>query len=340
VNSAVSTAAFRVLGEKTDMKTLTTIALLALAAGSTPVYAQADFSGVWQPRYHEDQVERLPGPELRDYLGLPINDAARQAADTWDPSRITLPEEQCRVHVSPYILRGPLNLRIWEEKHPKTQDLLAIKQYSSTYEQTRTIWMDGRPHPGPNAAHTWMGFSTGRYDGDMLIVETTHLKQGWIRRNGIPMSDRAKMTEYYVLNDGLMTHTFVLIDPVYLSEPLVKSEDFARGPRELPAQTWLWVCDAVVEIADRPEGEVPAYMPGEHPFKDEFAKRHTLPEIAVRGGPETMYPEFQAKVRQALTAEKKPLIPPPTVPAAGRGAPPPPAPAGRGGSAPPQGQGR
>ena len=58
--------------------------------------------------------------------------------------------------------------------------------------------MDDRPHPGPNAPHTWMGFSTGRWDGDMLIVETTHLKQGWIRRNGIPMSDRATMTEYIV----------------------------------------------------------------------------------------------------------------------------------------------
>ena len=58
----------------------------------------------------------------RDYLGLPINEAARQFADSWDPSRITLPEEQCRVHVSPYIYRGPTNLRIWEEKDPKTQD--------------------------------------------------------------------------------------------------------------------------------------------------------------------------------------------------------------------------
>jgi hypothetical protein len=276
---------------------------LAVVA-SAPAYAQADFSGVWQPRYHEDQPERIPGPELRDYLGLPINDAARQYADSWDPSRITLPEEQCRVHVSPYILRGPLNVRMWEEKHPTTQQLLAIKMYSSTYEQTRTIWMDGRPHPGPNAAHTWMGFSTGRYDGDMLVVETTHIKKGWLRRNGLPMSDRAKMTEYLVVNDDLMTHTFVLVDPIYLTEPLVKSQDFARSPRELPAQTWLWVCDAVVEIP-RPEGEVPAYLPGEHPFRDEFAKRHNLPEIAVKGGAETMYPEFQARVREALAAQPK-----------------------------------
>ena len=121
------------------------------------------------------------------------------------------------------------NLRIWEEKDPKTQQLLAIKHYISTYEQTRTIWMDDRPHPGPNAPHTWMGFSTGRYDGDMLVVETTHLKQGWIRRNGLPMSDRATMTEYFVRNGDLMTHIVVLVDPVYLTEPLVKSQEFSRG---------------------------------------------------------------------------------------------------------------
>jgi len=300
------------------------LALVSLAGTVTPVYAQAagagtDFVGVWQPRYQEDQPERIPGPELRDYLGLPISDAARQFADSWDPSRITLPEEQCRVHVSPYIYRGPTNLRIWEEKHPKTQDLIAIKHYTSTYEQTRTIWMDGRPHPGPNAPHTWMGFSTGRFDGDMLIVETTHLKQGWVRRNGLPMSDQATMTEYFVRNGDMFTQVVVLVDPVYLTEPLVKSQEFYRSARELPAGTWLWVCDPVVEIADRPEGEVPAYLPGEHPFKDEFGRRHQLPEVATNGGAATMYPEFQDVLKKAPLP---PPLPPPSRGAARVGGPP------------------
>ncbi len=301
-------------------------ALLAVFA-SSPAWAQADFSGVWQPRYQEDFLERIPGPELVDYVGLPINESARRFAESWDPSRITLPEEQCRVHVSPYIYRGPTNLRVWEERHPVTQDLIAIKHYNSTYEQTRTIYMDGRPHPGLNEAHTWMGFSTGRYEGDMLVVETTHLKQGWIRRNGVPMSDQAKMTEYYVRYGDLMTHTFVLIDPVYLAEPLVKSQDFIRSSRELAAQTWLWVCEPVVEIANRPEGTIPAYMPGEHPFQTEYAQRHRLPMIAVLGGPETMYPEFQ-KVMEKATVPP-PLPPPPAEGSQGSGSRPAPAQKGR-----------
>ncbi len=293
------------------MRRLTVPALAMLMVGYAavlPAHAQADFSGVWQPRYHEDQPERIPGPELRDYLGLPINDAARQFADSWDPSRIALPEEQCRVHVAPYIYRGPTNLRIWEDRTPKTQDLVAIKHYNSTYEQTRTIYMDGRPHPGPNAAHTWMGFSTGRYDGDMLIVETTHLKQGWVRRNGLPMSDRAKLTEYFVRFGDILTMTTVLEDPVYLTEPLVKSQEFVRSQRELPAGTWLWVCDPVVEIASQEPGAVPAYLPGEHPFTDEFARRHGIPDVAVRGGAATMYPEFRDVLK---TAPKPAPLPPP-----------------------------
>jgi hypothetical protein len=152
-----------------------------------------------------------------------------------------------------------------------------------------------------------MGFSTGRFEGDMLVVETTHIKQGWVRRNGLPMSDRATMTEYFVRNGDLLTHTFVLIDPVYLTEPLVKSQDFQRSPRELPAGNWLWVCEPVVEVAGREEGEVPAYMPNEHPFKDEFGQRHNLPEVAVRGGAETMYPEFQQTVIEAR--KKMPAAP-------------------------------
>src|SRR5919112_2088891 len=137
------------------MRPIATACLLMLIS-ATAAFAQQDMSGIWQSRfapanaYPEDQTERGPGPELGDYLGLPISNAARQFADSWDTSRITLPEEQCRVHVSPYIYRGPLNLRVWEERDPKTQALIAIKHYISTYEQTRTIWMDGRPHPGPN----------------------------------------------------------------------------------------------------------------------------------------------------------------------------------------------
>ena len=57
--------------------------------------------------------------------------------------------------------------------------------------------MDRRPHPGPYAGHTWQGFSTGVWDGNMLVVTTTHLKANYLRRNGIASSDRRTVTEYW-----------------------------------------------------------------------------------------------------------------------------------------------
>jgi glyoxylase-like metal-dependent hydrolase (beta-lactamase superfamily II) len=266
--------------------------------GGGTAYSQILLDGEWSPQFHEDQPERIPGPDLGDYLGLPINDAARLRAESWNASRLTLTEEQCRVHVSPYIYRGPLDLRIWQEKDPDTQQVIAIKNYISTWSQYRTIWMDGRPHPDAYAPHTWMGFSTGRWDGDILTVETTHLKTGWVRRNGVVMSDQATMTEHFIRHGDMLTHVMILHDPAYLTEPLIKSEDFLLNLHAGNA-SWVYHCRSVVEITTRPKGEVPNYLPGENPFMQEFPKRFGVPENAALGGPETMYPEYRTSMKRS-----------------------------------------
>ena len=264
--------------------------------------AQTDLSGSWGPRFSEDFNERIPGPELGDYLGLPITDGARQWALSWDPSRLTLPEHQCQVHVSPYIYRGPLQLRIWEERDPNTQQLIAIKNYISTYEQTRTIWMDGRPHPPEYAAHTWEGFSTGRFEGDMLTVTTTHIKQGWVRRNGLPESDRATLSEHFVRHGNLLTHIGIVTDPVYLTEPLIKTENYVITERlQTGPGAWLWPCEYVDEVAGRPQGVVPNYLVGRNPAVKEFLDRYHLPLDAAMGGAKTMYPEYQLELQKLNT---------------------------------------
>ena len=276
---------------------LFSLAALFLLVPRPALRAQILLDGEWSPRYDEDQPERLPGPELVDYLGLPINDAERQRAESWNASRLTLPEEQCRVHVSPYIYRGPLDLRIWQEKDPDTQRVIAIKNYISTYSQFRTIWMDGRPHPPDNAPHTWMGFSTGKWEGDVLTVKTTHIKTGWIRRNGLVMSDHATMTEHFIRHDDLLTHVMILSDPVYLTEPLIKTEDFVLNLHDTNA-SWVYHCRAAEEIVNRKKDEVPNYLPGENPFLTEFSKRNKVPNNAALGGAETMYPEYRADMRK------------------------------------------
>ena len=266
---------------------------------SRAAFAQILLDGEWSPQYHEDQPERIPGPDLGDYLGLPINDAARQRAESWNASRLTLPEEQCRVHVSPYIYRGPLDVRIWQEKDPETQQVIAIKNYISTWSQFRTIWMDGRPHPPDYAPHTWMGFSTGKWEGDVLTVTTTHLKTGWVRRNGLVMSDQATMTEHFIRHGDYLTHVMVLNDPAYLTEPLIKTEDFILNLHASNA-SWVYHCRSAEEIANRPKDEVPHYLPGENPFMQEFPKSFGVPENAALGGAETTYPEYRSNMKKTM----------------------------------------
>jgi hypothetical protein len=272
-----------------------TFVLAAALAVAAPASAQVSLVGEWSPRYHEDQPDRIPGPELGDYTGLPLNEGARLAADTWDAARLTLREHQCKVHIGPYILHGPIQFRIWEEKDPRTQQVIALREYLNTYEQERTIWMDGRPHPPEWAPHTWQGFSTGTWDGDILTVRTTHIKQEWVRRNGVPNSEKSTTIEHFIRHGNILSHLIIWTDPVYLSEPLIRSEEFVL--QERTAGNWLWPCEYVDEIIDRSHSAVPSYLPGQSPFEGDFAYRYGIPAEAAKGGAETTYPEYQIRLR-------------------------------------------
>jgi hypothetical protein len=269
------------------------VCFLAYFSAIQPCFGQVDPSGEWAPRFHEDQPERIPGPEIGDYLGLPINDAARLRGDTWDASLLTLPEHQCKPHPSDYAWRGPANLRIWKEVDTPTQNVLAFHTHISWQAPERTIWMDGRSHPPEYAAHTWQGFSTGKWDGDILTITTTHLKEGWIRRNGIPRSDKATVTEHVIRHGDYLTVSVVINDPLYLTEPFVRTTNWVMDPRQSIVP---YPCQAVVEI-ERPKGAVPNHLPGTNKFLAEFPRRFGIPEEAARGGAETMYPEYRVKIK-------------------------------------------
>jgi cyclase len=271
------------------------IATLIFSASSAA--AQISLVGDWTGRYQEDFQDRIPGPDLGDYTGLPINDAARRYADSWDPSRVSLLEHQCEPYVSPHIYRGPLQFRIWEDKNPDTQELIAIRQYLGTYQQWRTIWMDGRQHPPEYAPHTWMGFSTGEWHGDILTVSTTHIKAEFFRRSGIPSSDRTTLIEHYIRHGNALSHVMIATDPVYLTEPLIMTEEFVQMDRG--NQNWLYNCEYAMEI-DRPKNEVPHFLEGANPSLKEYAERYGIPLAAARGGAETTYPEYMATLRAML----------------------------------------
>jgi cyclase len=280
------------------------VALLALAA---PAAAQVDFSGEWAPRFWEDQPERLPGPELGDYAGIPISDAARRRAETWDASIQSQPEWQCRPHSADYIWRGPSNLRISKEVDPVSREITAFHaEWLRSVD--RTVYLDARPHPPADALHTWAGFSTARWVGDILEVTVTHLKEGYLRRNGLPRSDQATLKEYWIRNGNYLTVVTIVHDPVYLTEPFVRTTDYELNLRQ---QIPPYPC-SVVQETDRAKGVVPHYLPGTNPFLSEFAEKHRIPAEAARGGAVTMYPDFMRRLKTA---------PPPAGTAAQRTAP-------------------
>jgi hypothetical protein len=99
---------------------------------------------------------------------LPINDDARAHGMTRDASIQGLPGWRCRPHNPDYAMRSPQHAQIWAVWDDVSRE---VKSWRIALERTasdRIIYMDGRMHPGPNAPHTWSGFSTGQWIGDIL----------------------------------------------------------------------------------------------------------------------------------------------------------------------------
>jgi hypothetical protein len=273
--------------------------MIVAALTGSPLRAQVDLAGEWTQNLHEDMPER-GDVAIGDYLSLPINDATRMRADTWDAEQWTMVEHLCHAHPLDYAPRGPSQMRIWSDVDPLTQGVSAWHTIISYMLPERTIYMDGRPHPPEWAAHTWQGFSTGEWVGDMLKVTTTHLKEGYFRRNGLARSEKATVTEYFIRYPTTLTLVTIVEDPVYLTEPFIITSDWIQ---DIGRQLSPNFCISSVEI-DHPKGWVAYHLPGENPWLNEYSQRTGVPYEAVRGGAETMYPEYQKKL------EKMPVPPP------------------------------
>ena len=280
------------------------VAFLVLIATmvAAPAYAQFDFSGEWARDNHEDQPHRAPGAELGDYTGMPINAAARRKAESWDASILSQPEQQTKPHPAQYSMRGPQpNFIVRKISDQVTAQLIAYT-ISGTYGRAdRTIWMDGRAHPGESAEHTFGGFSTGEWvnNGTSLKVTTTHMKTAFINRNGVPSSYKGTMIEFYSRHGDRLAHFAWVDDPVYLEEPFVRTNNFTAASEQHTGPAIPF--ESVDELGDKPRGWVPSWPIGtEH---HEFANRFKIPFQATRGGKASLYPEFILQIEQWNKAE-------------------------------------
>lgn len=276
--------------------------LLLILFVNVSLFAQIDLSGEWATNIQEDQQDRTGGPDLGDYTGIPLNDAGRLRAESWDATIISIPEWQCRPHPADYITHGPSTMRIWKEASPLTRQVTAWHA-EWLRSQDRAIYMDGRQHPSEDAAHTWMGFSTAEWRGDILTITTTHLKEGYLRRNGVPRSDLATMTEHLYRHGNILEWVTIINDPVYLNEPFIRTQEYMLNPRQQLTPNPCSASDVGYEL-DRPKGFVPHHLPGANPFLDEFASKYRLPMDAAMGRPDSIYPEFKSGSPQPAQPEK------------------------------------
>ena len=276
--------------------------LLLFTSVTASAFAQVDFSGEWFTiGYMEDIQDRRAGPELGDYTGLPINEANRMRADTHDASSFALPEWQCRPHGVDWITIGLSDMRVDKVVDPTTGRLVAWRMHWLRSAYDRYIWMDGRPHPSEYAPHTWEGFSTGKWEGDILVITVTHATEDYYRRNGLMRSANATMTQYLFMDGDFLTWTTIAYDPAYLTEPLIRNASYRRIPHnQIPA----YPCPTIVEEV-RPKGQVPHFLPGGNPYLTEFGTTRDLPLEATRGGAETMYPEYQLKLKEIMKANAR-----------------------------------
>jgi cyclase len=279
-------------------KRLSVVAMVVLAGAlGRPMLAQerspVDLTGTWRWVHHEDQYEHEPGADPGEYWGLPLNDAARMRADTYNEEWIsTAPLMQCRPRPVTYQPLGLDPMRIEEMVDPVNRQLLALRV---SYEKTpgeRMIWLDGRPRPSQYAKHSWEGFSLGKFKGDTLEVTATHIKEGFARRNGVPSSFRATVVEQVALDEPFLTWVVTIMDPDYMTEPLVKSSTYIRAPTlRLPQ----YPCQPEEESTPGIVGyRVPHYPAGENPYLTEDAVKYKVPIQATRGGAETTYPEWRS----------------------------------------------
>lgn len=284
--------------------TLRHVALLAVAtmALAVPASAQTELSGSWAARNHEDALERGAGPYAVDFTGLPLNDEGRARALAYSASQLSLIERQCGLYPPHYIALGPFGIKIWNESDPTTGNVVAWKIGAWEDRAATTIWMDGRPHPSANAPHDRGGFTTGTWEGDTLVAYTTHFKAGVIRRNGAPNSDQATMTTRFIRHGDLLSMLITIDDPIYLSEPWYVSKIFQADTN--PQRPIGPPCVPGYEGVDS-DGTVPHFLPGANPSVDELTKLYGIPAAAVLGGPETMYPEFRATIKDAFKRPEK-----------------------------------
>jgi hypothetical protein len=224
----------------------------AQGRGAPPATARAsapiDLTGYWVAVVNEDWRYRMITPPKGDYRGVPITKEALQIVNAWDPAADEAAGNQCKSYGAAAIMRVPGRLHItWQD-----DETLRIDFDAGT--QTRLLRFASTP--GPKEKPSWQGQSVARWErpqagrganpaappprGGSLTVVTTNMRAGYLRKNGVPYSENARLTEYFDVaaqpnGNQLLVVTIVVDDPQYLTQSFIVSSHFKK---EADASKW------------------------------------------------------------------------------------------------------
>jgi hypothetical protein len=284
-------------------------ACLTLMLAPGRAWAQVDLSGNWRP---EPYVQLVPnGPAPGDFVGVPLNADGRAAAATANANEES--EElnrQCQPWMIYYLLDGPFGMEFRPVADPLNGNHILAWRIEGTVDRPPlTIWIDGRAPPSTQAVHTWGGFATGEWHGSTLAVSITHLKDGWLLRNAAPASNQATVSLLLSREGNMLTETFIIHDPVYLSEAYPRARTLELT--DVSQSTVIGTVNDCLPAEVLPElsdgYHAARFLPGKNPLLGSnpaentmLDKYHIPPQIAL-GGAEQMYPEFRKVLRPVYT---------------------------------------
>lgn len=235
---------------------LATLPYLALAQGRGPrptgppptpkAAAPVDLAGYWVSIVTEDWRWRMVTPAKGDYASVPLNAEGRKVADGWDPAKDEAAGEQCKAYGAPGLMRLPGRVHIhWENETTLQVD-------TDTGTQARTFHFDAPT--GAATGPSWQGLSIADWEttpssggffappspgvlSGALKVVTTHLRAGYLRKNGVPYSENTVLTEYYNVTrepngDEWLIITTIVDDPKYLGQRFITSTHFKKEPSD------------------------------------------------------------------------------------------------------------
>jgi hypothetical protein len=204
------------------------------ARGAAPF----DLTGYWVSVISQNWRLRMVTPPKGYYMGIPMTPAAKQVADQWDPEKTEASGNECKGYGAALIMTLPGRLRVtWQDDSTLRIDIDAGRQ-TRQFQFGNPKSTEGRTTLQGESVAAWVprrgpGVPPSTPAARYLKVTTTHMLPGYLRKNGVPYSGNAVLTEYYDLihepdGEQWMIVTSKVEDPVYLEDPLILDAQFKR----------------------------------------------------------------------------------------------------------------